>query len=98
MTRYGVLETLRAYGRERLQDKGIADEIAARHARYFVELAERSEEGMHSADEQAWVERMAPNAGTAYASPDFENLRTAFEHTRSFLRSIKRRNAGRRSD
>ena len=59
-TRYGVLETLRAYGRERLQDKGLADEIAARHALYYVELVERSEEGMHSADERAWVERMAP--------------------------------------
>ena len=82
-TRYGVLETLRAYGRERLQDKGLADEIAARHALYYVELVERSEEGMHSADERAWVERMAPDAGTLYASPDFENLRTAFEHVMS---------------
>ena len=57
--------------------------ITARHALYYVELVERSEEGMHSADEQAWVERMAPNAGTLYASPDFDNLRTAFEHVMS---------------
>ncbi|WNG94817.1 BTAD domain-containing putative transcriptional regulator [Mycobacterium sp. ITM-2016-00318] len=82
-TRYGVLETLRAYGRERLQDKALTDDIAARHARYYIELVERSERGMHSADERAWVERMAPNAGTRYASPDFENLRTAFEHVMS---------------
>ena len=82
-TRYGVLETLRAYGRERLRERGTADDVAARHARYFVELVERSEQGMHSAEEKAWVDRMAPEAGTTYAAPDFENLRTAFEHVMS---------------
>ena len=54
-----------------------------RHAHYYLELVEHSKEGMHSAEEQAWVERMAPDAGTLYASPDFDNLRTAFEHVMS---------------
>ena len=70
-TRYGVLETLRAYGRERLQESGIEDSCAVRHAVYFTELAERAAAGMHTADERAWVERMLP---------DYDNLRTAFEH------------------
>lgn len=78
--RYGVLETLRAYGRERLQENGTAADLAARHARYFVDLMERSETGMHSADEKAWVDRLAPNAGTTYFAPDFDNVRAAFEH------------------
>jgi predicted ATPase/DNA-binding SARP family transcriptional activator len=71
VTRYGVLETLRAYGRERLCDNGVDDAYARRHTAYFAELAQRAASGMHGPDEQAWVERMLP---------DYDNLRTAFEH------------------
>jgi predicted ATPase/DNA-binding SARP family transcriptional activator len=79
-TRYVVLETLRAYGRNRLRENGIEDEYALRHARYFIELAERGSAAMHGPDEQLWIDRMAPTAGTTFTSPDHENLRTAFEH------------------
>jgi predicted ATPase len=70
-TRYGVLETLRAYGRERLREAGIERGLGLRHAHYFTELAEQAAAGMHGADEQAWVLRMLP---------DYDNLRAAFEH------------------
>lgn len=70
-SRYGVLETLRAYGRDRLRENGIYEVCATRHARYYTELAQRAAAGMHSADEQAWVERMLP---------DYDNMRVAFEH------------------
>jgi predicted ATPase/DNA-binding SARP family transcriptional activator len=78
-TRYDVLETLRAYGRERLQDKGLVDAVASRHAHYFVELVERASAGMRGPDEAAWVQRILPRAGTTFVAPDFDNLRTAFE-------------------
>ncbi len=71
LARYGVLETLRAYGRDRLRESGIEGTYAAGHAQYYTELAERAALGMHGADERAWVERMLP---------DYDNLRTAFEH------------------
>ncbi|SOJ55104.1 Putative HTH-type transcriptional regulator [Mycobacterium simulans] len=70
-TRYGVLVTLRVYGRDRLKEQGIDKQVAKRHAVYFTELAERAGIGMHTAEERAWVERMLP---------DYDNLRTAFEH------------------
>jgi predicted ATPase/DNA-binding SARP family transcriptional activator len=70
-TRYGVLDTLRAYGRERLQDQGVADRYSMRHAVYFTELAERSAVGLQGAQERDWVERMLP---------DYDNLRAVFEH------------------
>ncbi|WP_006242024.1 BTAD domain-containing putative transcriptional regulator [Mycolicibacterium tusciae] len=69
-TRYGVLETLRAYGRDRLRDNDIDDRCGVRHAVYFTELVERAAAGMHGADERAWVERMLP---------DYDNLRATFE-------------------
>ncbi|MEO3757395.1 BTAD domain-containing putative transcriptional regulator [Mycobacterium sp. B14F4] len=70
-TRYVVLETLRAYGRERLAELGMADAVAARHTAYFTDLAQTAAAGMHTADEKAWVDRMLP---------DYDNLRAAFEH------------------
>ena len=70
-SRYFVLETLRAYGRDRLRENHIADECASRHAAYYTALAEHAAIGMHGPDEGAWVERMLP---------DFDNLRVAFEH------------------
>lgn len=73
-TRYGVLETLRAYGREQLSDSGIDEQLGMRHAAYYADLAERAAAGMHGADERAWVLRMLP---------DYDNLRAAFEHATS---------------
>ena len=69
-TRYGVLETLRAYGRERLREQGTENRYANRHALYYTELAERAAVGLHGAEERDWVERMLP---------DYDNLRAAFE-------------------
>jgi predicted ATPase/DNA-binding SARP family transcriptional activator len=66
-TRYRLLETLRAYGRERLPE---ADDLARRHAVYFVRLAEEAARGVQGPEEWIWVERMMP---------DQDNLRTAFE-------------------
>ena len=43
------------------------------------QLAERGATAMHGPDEQAWIERMAPTAGTTFTSPDHDNLRSAFE-------------------
>lgn len=79
-TRYDILDTLRAYGRERLQDRGIADGVVERHAQYFVDLLERVAAGLGGADEAAWVDRIAPKAGTRYTAPDFDNIRLAFDH------------------
>ena len=79
-TRYGILETLRTYGRDRLRDRGLHDELADRHARYFTVLLEQANAGMRGADEQAWVERLMPGAGKNYTAPDYDNIRTAFEY------------------
>lgn len=70
-TRYGLLETLRAYGRERLRENGLIDRLDIRHAEYYTDLAEQAAAGMHGADERAWVLRLLP---------DYDNLRAAFEH------------------
>lgn len=79
VTRYAVLETLRAYGRDRLQDRGLREHYETRHALYFVDLIERGATGVRGPDEKAWIERLAPTAGTTVTSPDTENIRVAFD-------------------
>ena len=69
--RYSILETLRAYGRDRLRENSLDDAYAMRHAAYFTTLAERAAAGMQGTEEQAWVEQMLP---------DYDNLRAAFDH------------------
>lgn len=69
-TRYVVLETLRAFGREHLRQADRAEAYAVRHATYYTELAERAASGLHGAQEREWVERMMP---------DYDNLRAAFD-------------------
>jgi predicted ATPase/class 3 adenylate cyclase len=55
--RYRMLETLRAYGRELLDDDGETDRWRARHAEYYCELAERVDRGVKGRDELTWLAR-----------------------------------------
>lgn len=73
-TRYGMLETLRAFGWERLSRVGAADRCANGHAVYYTDLAERAAVCLQGAQEREWVERMLP---------EYDNLRAAFEHAMS---------------
>jgi predicted ATPase/class 3 adenylate cyclase len=54
-TRYRLLETLREYGRERLEASGTADEIQRRHASFFVTLAETAEPELLKAQQTEWL-------------------------------------------
>ena len=45
-TRFGMLETIREYASERLVERGQADELARRHARYFLDLVVRGQDGV----------------------------------------------------
>ncbi len=67
-TRYRMLETLRAYARER---SAADDGIARRHAEYFVGLAEAAARGVQGVDERAWI---------AATMPNMDNFRAAFEY------------------
>ena len=68
VTRYGLLETLRAYARERLDDSGEADQWRRRHARYFATFAEDARTGLMGPDEFVWRPRVRA---------ELDNLRAA---------------------
>ncbi len=67
-TRYRLLETLQEYGRDRVGDVGERDGLRGRHARWYLNLAERCAVGLAGADESNAV---------VLLDREFENLRTA---------------------
>jgi predicted ATPase/DNA-binding SARP family transcriptional activator len=56
--RYRLLESVSAYCLERLQEAGELDEMRLRHAVYYVELAERADPLLRSAEQHSWLERL----------------------------------------
>jgi predicted ATPase len=49
-----MLETLREYALERLAERPDAEEIRARHAHYYLALAEHGESGLVGPDWMLW--------------------------------------------
>jgi len=56
--RYRLLETLRAYGAERLDRAGRSGAVAERHARTYLALAEQSEPKLSGGGESEWLARL----------------------------------------
>jgi predicted ATPase/DNA-binding SARP family transcriptional activator len=57
--RYRLLETIRAYGAERLAEAGEADRIRAAHAAYFLAMATEAERYLRSGDQLYWLGRLS---------------------------------------
>ncbi|MGC4861691.1 BTAD domain-containing putative transcriptional regulator [Micromonospora sp. DT41] len=66
--RYRLLESVAAFCLDRLTD---ADEVRARHAAYYTELAERADPGLRGADQQRWL---------AVLDAETANLRAALDN------------------
>ena len=67
--RYRMLEPLRQYAREKLEEGGEAGEVRNRHAASFLALAEEAEPELVGQQQGAWVERL---------EAEHDNLREAF--------------------
>jgi predicted ATPase/transcriptional regulator with XRE-family HTH domain len=67
--RYAMLETIREYGHEQVVAAGESDALSARHAAYYLALAEKAREHLHSAEQVAWLPRV---------EQEIANLRAAF--------------------
>ncbi len=68
MTRYRLLETMRQYARDRLDERGEADARRRRHAAHYAARAEEAAGGLRGPDELSWRERV---------SSDLDNIRAA---------------------
>ncbi|MGH2350225.1 MAG: LuxR C-terminal-related transcriptional regulator [Chloroflexota bacterium] len=56
--RYHLLETLRAYGRERLLASGDADAAQRQHAAYYLARAQAAVPDLRSPEQVAWLDRL----------------------------------------
>jgi predicted ATPase len=79
--RFAMLETVREYARELLEETGRAEEVDGRHVAWVRDLAERAAVALSGSDHDEWVERLELEganiriAGSrAYAAGDAETL------------------------
>jgi predicted ATPase len=56
--RFWMLETIRDYGLERLDESGETDALRRRHAEWFLALAERAEAHLEGAGQSEWLGRL----------------------------------------
>jgi predicted ATPase/RsiW-degrading membrane proteinase PrsW (M82 family) len=68
--RVEMLETIREFASERLEERGETERLRRRHAEWYVELAEQSEPALLGPEQAAWLERL---------SAESANIRTALE-------------------
>jgi len=66
--RYRLLEPVRQYALERLQESGEAEEVRRRHAEFFLALAGEASPRLTGAQQQEWANRL---------EADHDNLRGA---------------------
>ena len=67
-TRYAMLETLREYALDKLQQSGAAAATGSRHCEHFFSLAKQARDGLQGAQQALWVQRV---------ETDLDNLRAA---------------------
>jgi predicted ATPase len=98
-TRYQLLETLRQYGQERLDQDGHTDHWRRRHARHFTVFAAEVAGGLRGREEVAWRERLlgdldkrSPNPGDGHRQVG----RTGPRRTAGVDARVPPRRAGRR--
>jgi tetratricopeptide (TPR) repeat protein len=56
--RYRMLEPIRQYAREKLEEGGGAEEVRRQHASYFLALAEEAEPRLRGPEDMEWLERL----------------------------------------
>ncbi|MEV5573673.1 BTAD domain-containing putative transcriptional regulator [Spirillospora sp. NPDC052269] len=66
--RFQMLETIRAFCAERLDEAGETSEIRAAHVRYFLDLAERADTELRGHDQLKWLARMTDEHGNLHAA------------------------------
>jgi non-specific serine/threonine protein kinase len=68
--RYHMLETIRQFGNDKLQEANESESLRDRHLAYFVHLGEKAEQKLETAEQVSWLNRL---------EAELDNLRTALD-------------------
>jgi predicted ATPase/DNA-binding SARP family transcriptional activator len=69
--RYDMHELVRQYAREKLEQVGEADRTYARHATYYLALAEMAAAALHGSQQATWLERLEQEPDNLNAALDW---------------------------
>lgn len=69
--RYRVLETIRQYGRERLEEAGDTAEVRRRHRDYYLHLAEQADANSGGPHQHEWAERLRAERANLWTALDY---------------------------
>jgi predicted ATPase/DNA-binding CsgD family transcriptional regulator len=69
--RYRLLETIRAYARQRLAELDDPARVRGRHMEFHVGLAGRAQEGLNGGQPESWVARLAADLADMRAAMDW---------------------------
>jgi tetratricopeptide (TPR) repeat protein len=81
-TRYGMLESIRAYAREKLDEAGEEAAVRERHLEYFASFARHAQQGIYSTKQATWFRRL---------DQEIDNLRVALEGEPPFTSSMRQK-------
>jgi predicted ATPase/DNA-binding XRE family transcriptional regulator len=66
--RYGMLEPVRQYALEKLEESGEAEEVRRRHALYYLAFGERAGSELKGPDQPIWLKRLETELGNLRAA------------------------------
>lgn len=72
--RYALLDTIRRYAHQRLEESGELETVRQRHFDHFLEFVERASRRLTGPEQAAWLDRL---------SDDYDNIRAALEFSQS---------------
>ena len=84
--RYWMLETIREYAAERLEESGEAEELRRRHAEWFLDLAD---EGTFIAMDAIWVDRVDAEVDNVRGALDFADATGQSQRVLSATASLR---------
>ena len=86
-SRYRMLETIREFAGQKLQEAGEEAELRARHVEFYAAFAERAQKGIYSAQQAGWFKRLDQEVDNLRAALDW-HASSVSEQKRSGLRSV----------
>jgi predicted ATPase len=86
--RYRMLETIRQYADERLQESGDTDALRRRHADYYVELAETAGPHLVRSEQVEWNARLTRETDNLRAALDWAVEAPSPEHALRLIASL----------